>query len=94
MWWDFSLLLFSSIILSLIVTLDSVSVTFFKINEFIKWIVILNIDMKKVWSCYEIINVWCIQIFRFFTIGVWVKVVHLFFLDLDKSSCYVSSLNL
>ena len=44
---------------------------FFKIVDCIKRTLILNIVMRKVWSFYKIINVWCIQIIWFVAIDMW-----------------------
>ena len=43
----------------------------FQSNEWIKWSVILNIDMSNIWSFYNIITVWCIKIIWFIAIDVW-----------------------
>ena len=45
---------------------------FFQIIECIKWTIVLNVDISKVWSSYNIITVWCIQIIWFATVDVWV----------------------
>ena len=46
---------------------------FLKSDECIKWTVILNIYMRKVWISYNIITVWCIQIIWFDIVDVWVN---------------------
>ena len=47
---------------------------FLKINECIKWTSVLNVDVRKVWSSYNSITVWCIQITGFTTVDVWVNI--------------------
>ena len=42
-------------------------------NECINWTFVLNVDTRKVWISYNIINIWCIRIILFATVYVWVN---------------------
>ena len=70
-WWGemYSLIFFWSVLSSLIRTIDSISV--FLGDESIKWTVVFNVAMRKVWSSYNIITVWCVEIIWFVAIDVW-----------------------
>ena len=72
--WDdiYSLIIFLSIISSLIITLGYVSI-FLQINDCIKRTAVLNVDSRKVWIYHNIITIWCIKIILFYAVDVWVN---------------------
>ena len=63
---------------------------FLKINEFIKWTIIFNVDMGKVLISYNIINVWFIQIIWFanFDMGI-NSVKYPILINVKKNSCFL-----
>ena len=46
---------------------------FLKIAEFVQWNFGINVDTRKVWVSYIIINVWFIWIICFTTVEMWVN---------------------
>ena len=46
---------------------------FLKYNDCIKVTFGMDIDTRKVWTSYNIITVWCIQVIWFATVDVWVN---------------------
>ena len=72
-WIVMRLNLFASIVLvySFIVDTNTLLfINFFLINECIKWTSVFNVAVRKVWSSYNIITVWCIQIILFISVDM------------------------
>ena len=57
---------------------------FLKIHECIKWTVILNVDMKRVWIYYNSITVDVLKLFDSMMLTFELTLLRLFFLEMYK----------